>query len=707
MSTEEKKYPFINRELSWIEFNARVLSEGLRTENEALERLKFLSIVASNFDEFFMVRVASVKRRLRSKSPSRCPSGIENEDLIERISKRVKEIVHIQYRCLNNELYPLLEENGLVQVHPGSYTEEQFLYIENLFLKEIFPTLSPVRIERGRPFPFTGSLRLHIAFLLRHTDSEDDEEKNLLAIVQVPMNCDRFYWLPEADSKKSFSLIEDIIINNAFHLFPGYTIQEYMHFRVTRDADLSIDEERDEDFVEAMEELLIERQHSLPVRLEVSKDSRKLKNILMKRLALYEQDVYEIDGPLGLKSFMDLCFLSGFAHLQAPDWRPNAVAAFQDEASPWDIVKRQDVLMHHPYESYEPVVWMISEAATDPGVLAIKMTLYRTSGRSPIVRSLLKAAENGKQVTVLVEVKARFDEERNIGWAQQLERAGVIVVYGITGLKVHAKALLIIRKEKQGIVRYVHLATGNYNDSTAKLYTDLGMFTTNDRLTYEVVQFFNAITGYSTVPTLKRLSMAPISLKKRVLMYITREAERASSGNKAMIMAKMNSLADPEVIKALYHASQAGVEILLNVRGVCMLVPGVKGTSENIKVVSIVGKLLEHSRIIYFYNGGKEEVFLSSADWMPRNLDRRIELLFPVENEKLKNRCIRILETFFEDTYNAHELQKDESWKKLSPKGPPEETSAQHRFYEAARKRAENSPVREFSVRRRSGEVKK
>jgi polyphosphate kinase len=522
--------------------------------------------------------------------------------------------------------------------------------------------------------------------------------------VQIPRALDRVIFLPEEDSVKSFALLEHVIIENAELLFPGYGIRESVLFRVTRDADFAVDEERDDDFVEAMEQVLERREFSEPVRLSLNRDDGELAPILIESLGMDPVDVYVKDEPLDLGGLMDLTFHPDFDSLRQERWRPVDPPQLPEDADVWETIMRQDVLLHHPYESFEPIVRILEEAAEDPRVLAIKMTLYRTSGDSPIIQALERAAENGKQVTALVELKARFDEERNIGWAERLERAGVIVVYGIAQLKVHAKAAMIVRREQNGVKRYAHLGTGNYNDKTAKLYTDLGFLTSRDDLTYEVSLFFNAITGYSAIPVLNKLSMAPTALKSRLLQLIRREAMRTSADNPGLIMAKLNSLSDPEVIEALYAASQAGVRIQLNVRGICLLVPGKKGLSENISVVSIVDRFLEHSRAFYFYNEGKEEVYCASADWMPRNLERRVELMFPVEQPDLRSQVKYILRTCMADSTKSHRLEPDGRYVRNRPSDDAEPIRAQAVFYENAKTQAESADPanrKEFSVRRK------
>jgi len=522
--------------------------------------------------------------------------------------------------------------------------------------------------------------------------------------VQLPPALDRIIYLPEKERHVTFTLLEDVILENAAELFPGYRIRGQGCFRVTRDADLGVDEERDEDFVEAMEQVLESREHSEAVRLTVVHDNGEVSERLRTALGLDVADVYAKGSPLALGDLISLSGLSGFDHLRDESMPPQPPQDLAEEESFFTTLKRRDALIHQPYESFEPLVRMIQEAAADPAVLAIKMTLYRTSGDSPIVRALEEAAENGKQVTALVELKARFDEQRNIRWAERLERAGVIVIYGIAQLKVHAKAMMIVRREAEGVVRYVHLGTGNYNDKTARLYTDFGMLTSREDIAYETNLFFNAISGYSAIPALNRLALAPVGLKTRLLQLIERETQRASTDTPGLIMAKINSLSHPEIIDALYRASQAGVQVKLNVRGICILVPGVPGMSENITVVSVVDRFLEHARAFYFHNGGASDVYLSSADWMPRNLDRRVELMFPVESAPLKKRVRHVLEVFFRDNVKARVLQPDGSWVHSAPGDGQEPVRSQQVFYEEARAHAaagEPANRKEFSVRRK------
>lgn len=710
-----EKYQFFNRELSWIEFNARVLAQAERKDVPLLERVKFLGITSSNFDEFFMVRVASLKRQERKK-----PDWKDNSDLtvsaqLKSISKRAHEILKQQYKCFNSEILPALPECGLNYISKTDYTEKQHNYLKQLFLNEIFPLLTPLRTDPSTVFPHVSNLKLHAAFLLKPMFENNDPkllldtiplEDKPIAVVQIPSSIDRIVWLPdEADNLRNFTTLDDIIQTFGTYLFPGFSVEETLIFKITRDADFAVDEDREADFIQAMEEVLEQRQTSFVVRIMTGNSSRTIAKTLTERLKLETQDVYEVDG------LVDLGFLTELGSIDAPDkfkypqWKHFKTSRLLHE-SPWDVLKVKDELCHVPYESYDSVVNFLNQAADDQDVLAIKITLYRTSGNSPIVQALERAAQNGKHVTAFVELKARFDEKRNISWAAQLEHAGVIVVYGIANLKVHAKILLVIRKESEGIKRYVHLSTGNYNDKTARTYADLSLFTSRTEIANDATVFFNMISGYSSIQTMKRLSMAPIDLKTRLLAMIKRETEHAKHGMSALIMAKMNSLGHEEIIRALYEASNAGVNILLNVRGICTLVPGVKNMSENIKVVSIIDRYLEHERIFYFQNGGDEELYLSSADWMPRNLERRVELMFPVIQEDLVKQLKIALNAYFSDTEQAFVLNKDGTWKQKQKTEQTEQIArAQEFFYLDQMKQAQifdSDQPKEFVVRRNS-----
>ncbi len=695
-----KKPVFFNRELSWVEFNARVLDEALDPDVALVERWACSSLVSSNFDEFYMVRVATLKRQVAKSNAVSCPSGLSPSKQLTKISNRVHELVFMQYQCLTTDIIPALKEHHLELVRKDSFTDVQRKTGQSRFREDLFLSLTPVRVEPEKPFPFSSNLRLHILFRLRQMESDNTDDH--YAVVQIPPGLDRIQWLGEKKDARCFTLLEDIILDNSQTIFQGYSIIDSCLFRITRDADLSVDEERDEDFLEAMEEVIIERQHSKPVRLEICSDtSDHLRKMLVNATGIDKREVFDIPGILGLSDCTDLAFMPEYDHLRDPKWKPVQILD-TDENNLWETLKQTDVVLHHPYESFDPVIKLIKDAARDPKVLAIKMTLYRTSGNSPVVNALIEAAESGKQVTVLVELKARFDEERNIGWAERLQRVGAIVIYGIAHIKVHSKALLIIRRELEGIRRYVQLGTGNYNDKTAKLYTDIGLMTTQEALTFETALFFNAVTGYSTVPQMTKLVMAPHYLKSKLIQCIQREASRSTKEYPGLIRAKMNSLADPDVIKELYKASQAGVRVELNVRGICMLVPGVEDLSDNIRVVSIVDRFLEHSRIFYFANQGQDELYLASADWMPRNLEKRVELMFPVEQPEAKKKCKKILWTFFKDNVKARLLQPDGRYVPLE-RNSKRPFRCQQYFYNTAvksRKDLQENPEKAFTVRR-------
>ena len=694
-----KRHPqFINRELSWLQFNARVLVEARREDVPLLERLRFVSIVASNFDEFFMVRVAAIKRQVAAGDYVQCPSGIRPSELLRRVVARSRDITDLAAATLEEELLPALARHGVRLRRPSDYTQQQRSFLQSHFREEVFPVLTPVRVSEEEPLRSVGNLRLHAAFLLR---SEDKSER--VAIVQIPPSLNRIIYLPDEPEVTSFALLEDVVVDHAAALFPGFTVAEHCLFRATRDADLGVDEEQDEDFVEAMEQVLDRRQFSDVVRLTVSAGSGSLGELLSERLGVDATHVFRIPEPLDHAGLTSICSITGHPDLRFPRWQQFDSPLVSDDEPLWDLISRRDVLLHHPFESFEPVVRLLTMAAADPDVLAIKMTLYRTSGDSSIVRALESAARNGKQVTVLVEIKARFDEERNIGWAESLERAGVIVVYGLANLKVHAKATLIIRRGSAGIQRFVHLGTGNYNDRTARLYTDIGLLTTRADIAYETALFFNAITGYSAVPALTKLVMAPVTMKTRLLQLIEREASRARSGESARILAKLNSLADPDVIRALYDASNAGTEIKLNIRGICMLVPGVPGQSENITVISIIDRYLEHARLCYFHNGGAPEIYAASADWMGRNLERRVELMFPIEDDIARKRVETILRITFSDNVKSHRMLPDGTYEAVQPKGRTAAVRSQAEFERIAGTDAQapsEGDRAEFTVRR-------
>ena len=700
---------FFNRELSWLEFNRRVLEEAMDPSVPLLERLKFLCIVSSNFDEFFQIRVAYVKRQILSGNQVNCPSGLRPSEQLDRIRKEVREIVDLQYRTLYEEILPGLASHGIRYLKPTEWDLKHLEYIETLFERELFPVLTPVRVSPGPSFPAIRNLRLYIAYLLQKEPGvEDGEEGNeRIALIQVPESFPRIVYLPSEEDRIAFTVLEYVIQKYGERLFPGYQVRDSFVFRVTRDADLGVDEERDDDFIDAMVEVLAQREQSPAVRLSCVKGSERLRDSIAAMLDLGLPDVYEIPGPLDLGSLMSLVSLSGFESLRDVPWNPLPSPSLPEDEPYWSVLSRTDVLLHHPYESFHHVVTFLNQAATDPDVLSIKITLYRTSFDSPIIQALEQAVRNKKQVTALVELKARFDEERNIEWASRLEKAGVIVIYGVAHLKVHAKALLVVRREGNTVRRYAHLSTGNYNEKTARLYTDIGLLTSREDITYELALFFNAVTGYSAIPNLRRLAMAPTGLKGRLLTLIEREIARTTKESPGLIMAKMNSLADTDIISALYRASQAGVRVLLNVRGICMLVPGVEGLSDRITVVRIVDRFLEHSRIFYFQNGGSEEVYCASADWMNRNLERRIELMFPIDQRELRKRLIQLLKLYFKDNQKASLLLPSGKYARKKPEKGDPFIRAQHVLYHemvALSRNSDKIEKKEFVVRRKQPE---
>lgn len=666
---------FFNRELSWIEFNARILYNALRKDLPLMERIQFLSIVSSNFDEFFQVRVASVKGLYQSDPYETDVSGLTAETVLQQISARCHQIVKIQHDCLMNEIIPELEKNNLCYTLPKDWTKNQKNAIVEYFKKDVFPLLTPLRTD-SREFFHISNLREYVGFLLKTKKEAKQEElcfsankdEPKIVFMQIPSGIDRIVWLgseenKEDKQKKQFTLLEDVIKYCADIIFAGFDVEDSIIFKVARDADFSVDEDSDGDFIEEMEKVLQKRQSSYVVQLICNTKSKVILDFLMKKLNLQESDVYNVSGIFNPSVLLGLRNTDEGQNLSFKKWHHYYPESFTKKTSMFDVIDQKDILLHVPYESYDPVVKFIEEAAIDKNVLSIKMTLYRTGNNSPIIKALEKAAANGKQVCVLVELKARFDEERNIAWATELEKAGVTVVYGFVNLKVHAKILMVIRKDEDTIKRYVHLSTGNYNPKTATLYSDLSLFTSNQEIAKDATVFFNLITGYSSGLSMKHLVIAPISLKDKILAMIQREIDNSTKEKSGLIIAKMNSLTHDEVINALYKASSKGVKVLLNVRGICMLVPGVEGMSENIKVVSIVDRYLEHSRIFYFKNNGKEELYLSSADWMTRNLERRVELMFPVLDKDIFNEVKEILNTYFEDNYSSHELEQNGNWK--------------------------------------------
>ena len=659
---------YTNRELSWVKFNERVLNEARDKKIPLFERLKFLSITASNLDEFFMIRVASLKDMVNAKYKKPDISGMTPEEQLSALNTETHKLVNMQYSTYNRSLIPLLKANGLnVILSHEELTEEQAAYVDSYFQENVYPVLTPMAVDSSRPFPLIRNKTLNIGALLSRDDEID------FATVQVPDVLRRIVEIPCAEGKKegkSVILLEEVIERNIEKLFLNYHVICAHPFRIMRNADLTIDEDEAADLLKEIEKQLKKRQWGEAIRLEVEEGiDQRLLQIIRKELKIKMDDIYYINGPLDLTFLMKMYGMEGFDHLKVKPFTPQKPKYLDPERNIFEQIREKDILLHHPYESFGPVVDFVRQAAKDPNVLAIKQTLYRVSGNSPIIAALAQAAENGKQVSVLVELKARFDEENNIVWAKMLEKAGCHVIYGLVGLKTHSKITLVVRREEEGIRRYVHLGTGNYNDATAKLYTDMGLLTCAEPIGEDATAVFNMLSGYSEPVSWNKLSLAPLWLKDKFLSLIGREKQNALAGKKAHMIAKMNSVCDPDVIAALYEASAAGVRIELIVRGICCLKVGIPGVSENISVRSIVGNFLEHSRIFYFYNGGKEECYMGSADWMPRNLERRVEILFPVEREELKKDVIHILETQLADNTKAHILKPDGTYVKPDKRG--------------------------------------
>jgi polyphosphate kinase len=645
---------FLNRELSWLAFNERVLEEAADPATPLLERVKFVSIVASNLDEFFMVRVAAVRHAVSDEEDAPDLTGLTPRQQLTAVSDRAHALVDALYKLTTGEILPALATAG-VRIRSWSELEPgRRVALGDYFRDAVLPILTPLAIDASRPFPLLSSLSLNLALQLDAAPGEDDRR---LAMVQVPPGLTRLVSVGEPGT---FVLLEEIISAHLSLLFPGQPILDVAAIRLARDAELELDDEGGRTQLEQVERELRRRRRSGVIRLEISANAtEELVAILRQHLDLTTEDCYVIPGPLDLRVLTSLTDLPGLeAHREQPH-QPVDVLADIQATDIFALVEERPLLLHHPYESYDPVIALLEEAAEDPDVLAIKQTLYRTSVGSPILASLRRAAECNKQVTVLVELTARFDEERNIRWARALEEAGAHVIYGVRGYKTHAKICLIVRRSPQGLKRYVHLGTGNYNERTARIYTDFGLLTTSQPIAEDATAFFSAVTGYSDPPRMKKLVMAPTDLRRRFLRLIDRERRRAQSGQQAEIVAKMNSLIDEEIIEALYAAAGAGVTISLNVRGICALRPGVPGLSENIEVVSIVDRFLEHSRIYYFLNGGDEEVYLASADWMTRNLDKRVELMFPVEEAAPRAKVLYALRAMFRDNVKARWLGAD------------------------------------------------
>ena len=667
---------FYNRELSWLKFNLRVLKEAMVKETPLLERLKFIAISASNLDEFFMVRVAGLWSNFDSGVEKRDASGMSVHEQLVAIS----QAAHEQVRTQTKSLIALLAEMDAVKLHFRRVKDLSELgkdWLEEYYREVVFPVLTPMAVDASRPFPFLANKTLNLAVELIKADGEHS-----MGLIQVPSVLDRIVEV-EPEGKRTFVFLEDIIASHCHDLFKGCHILDMVSFRVTRDSDLDLEEDDSVDLMKEVEESLRKRKRGAAVRLEIFKtNNNRIKKFLEENLDVTEMEVYEINGPLDPTCFFKFIGMKGMWPWLYEPFVPQRPLELPDDSDLFAAIRENDILLHHPYESFDPVVKLVSDAADDPQVLAIKQTLYRVSGNSPIVAALARAAENGKQVTVLVELKARFDEENNILWARRLEKAGCHVIYGLVGLKTHAKIILIVRKEDNGIKRYLHLGTGNYNDSTAKLYTDLGLMTANDEFGSDASAFFNLLSGYSEPPVWNKLVMAPLGLREKIYALIDNEIAMVRTGREGHIIAKMNSLIDQPVIQKLYEASAAGVHIDLIVRGICGLRTGIEGISDNITVRSIVGRQLEHSRIFWFANGGEEQLYLSSADWMPRNLNDRVELFFPVETEEHIHRIKALLDLYLRDNVGAHMMQSNGTYRRVRNKLEP--VSAQSTLYEMA-----------------------
>ncbi len=706
---KDPKYYF-NRELSWLEFNRRVLHEATDPRTPLLERLKFLAIFSSNLDEFFMVRVAIVKDQLEAEVAKRSPDGRTPQQQLEEISQTLRPMVVEQHHHFEQVLRPLLEQNGVHLLNYIDLSQEQRIYLRDYFERRIFPVLTPLAVDPGHPFPRMSNLSLNLAVVVKDQKTGDEH----FARVKVPNLLPRFIAFPpdlqRQNGRSSVWVgvpLEQAIAHNLDMLFPGMAIQEYSLFRITRDTEVELQEEVAEDLLMAIQEMIRKRRLSdLAVRLEIqASTSQAVKDTLMNELELKDYEVYELDGLLNLKDLFSLTGLP-LPDLKDEPWTSVTPRSLQMSTervphqlhpvdhSIFSVIQQHDILLHHPYESFTgSVERFIAEAANDAQVLAIKMTLYRTSGDSPIVKSLIRAAENGKQVAVLVELKARFDEQNNINWALQLEESGIHVVYGMMGLKTHTKVVLVVRQEEDEIRRYVHIGTGNYNSKTANLYTDLGLLSCREELGADLTDLFNYLTGYSGQHSYRKLLVSPVNMRDRMTSLIHREIEHCRNGKPSRIVAKMNSLVDPRMIEALYEASQAGVEIDLIIRGMCCLRPGLKSISDTIRVTSIIGRYLEHSRIFHFHNAGDDEIYIGSADWMPRNLDRRVEAVTPVEEPALVAELKDILSILLADNRQAWDLKADATYSQRHPAKDEPIRSAQETLVRRALHKASSIPL--------------
>ncbi|WP_373485927.1 RNA degradosome polyphosphate kinase [Acetobacterium malicum] len=663
---------FINREISWLDFNYRVLDEAYDKCNLVMDRLKFLAITASNLDEFFMVRVAGIMDQINVGYNKKSVDGLTPIEQLATLNSMTQEMMSRQYTCLSKSIIPELNQNNIFFLRYDELDEEGKDFALHYFRHECYPVLTPQAIDNSRPFPLVKNNQVYLCIMLHDTEAKVKDEKDYIAILEIPKVLDRIIALPKAKDSEvlNYIFVEDLISPFVNELFTGYDVKQVNEFRITRNGDLAIDEDEAEDLLIEIEKSIQQRKWGASIKLEVTRDmSKKMKKWLMHELEIVESELYELKGNLDLTCFMKFQNRSEFNELREPRYAPLISNEFYEVEDIFEVIREKDRLLHHPYQSFQTVVDFVRAASKDPDVLAIKQTLYRVSGDSPIIEALIQAAQNGKQVTVLVELKARFDEANNIVWAKKLEQAGCHVIYGLVGLKIHCKMILVVRKESDGIRRYVHLGTGNYNDVTAGLYTDLGMFTAKENYGSDVSTLFNLLSGYSHYTLWKKIEVAPKTMRNAFYIAIDREIENVRMGEKGRIIGKMNALVDEGIINKLYEASQAGVEIQLIVRGMCSLKPGLPGVSEHITVHSIVGTFLEHSRIYYFYNQGKEDIFLSSADWMERNLNRRIETLFPIEEESLKKKLKHILDLTLKDTIKTRLMTETGEYIRIDKRG--------------------------------------
>ena len=680
----------LNRELSWLEFDRRVLEEAMDSSVPLLERLRFLSITSSNLDEFFMVRVGGLQQLLDEGKNRFDPAGMTTRQQLAEISVRTHLLVAEQAGCFLQDIEPKLAAAGIRRLTPEQISPEHVEYLERLFDREIYPIMTPRAVESPADFPLLTGLGLEL--LVRLNPAHASSRKPRFAIVTLPKRLSRFITVPVRQDGYDYILLEDVVGMFQERLFPGEAISECLPFRITRNADLMVREDLAGDLLAQLRGVLAARKRSGCVRLEVSEPiSKTALTFLQGALKVDQGQIYMVHGPLDLSAYRELANLTGFDHLKHEAWPPQPSPQIAPNESMFEVLTRRDILLVHPYESFEPVVRLLDQAADDPDVLAIKQILYRTSGSSPLVAALARAASKGKHVTAVVELKARFDEARNIDWARALEQSGVQVIYGLRGLKVHAKICIIVRREPTGVRRYVHFGTGNYNEVTARLYSDVSFMTSNEDFGVDATQFFNTITAYSQSIKYRKIEVAPLGLRAQLLSLIESEAQRCKQGQQGHIMAKLNSLVDAEIIQALYRASQQGVQIQLNIRGICCLRPGAPKLSQNIEVISIVDQFLEHSRVLYFHHGGEPLVFISSADWMPRNLDRRVELLVPIEDNALQARLISVLKLTFEDNVKGRRLLPDGRYEKPQRGGTAKAVRTQQLFYEQARDAAKQA----------------